>query len=270
MKTLDILISVKDSKIVRIKESLPEPREGVKYIICFQYTDDKYLDLIPSALEGYPDVTLLKRKEIGLSNSRNTALSYATSDLILFLDDDTILVPYAIDNIFKTFESNPDIDMAIFQSQSYAGKLLRDYPTKQKDIRSFKDRYKVLAYEVVCKREKIQGQICYNTKFGLGSTLFTCFEQQVFLEDALRKNLVLRYFPLPLVKTSAIYKPRLVLVDKHVQRALGGLLSYVYGKRAIIKGFSYVYKHARRGKVKFFPFLHAVIQGISIQQRNRA
>ena len=43
MLTIDILISVKDKKIVRIKEALPEAQEGVKYIICFQYTDEKVI-----------------------------------------------------------------------------------------------------------------------------------------------------------------------------------------------------------------------------------
>ena len=49
MLTIDILISVKDKKIVRIKEALPEAQEGVKYIICFQYTDEKFSGFAISA-----------------------------------------------------------------------------------------------------------------------------------------------------------------------------------------------------------------------------
>ena len=71
MLTLDILISVKDAHIVRIKDALPEERSGVKYIICFQYSNESFLQLIPPVLESYSDVTLIKSPLKGLSLSRN-------------------------------------------------------------------------------------------------------------------------------------------------------------------------------------------------------
>ena len=158
MLTIDILISVKDKKIVRIKEALPEAQEGVKYIICFQYTDEKYLKLIPEELKGYDDVKLVLKNETGLSRSRNQLLEMATGDLVYFIDDDTVILHGALDCIRQTFENN-DMDIALFQSQSYSGKLLRDYSQKEKNIIRFRDRFKVLTYEMVCRREKIQGVI---------------------------------------------------------------------------------------------------------------
>ena len=269
MLTIDILISVRNKRIVRTKEALPNPIDGVKYIICFQYTDEKYLNLIPEELGRYEDVTLIKRKETGLSRSRNLLLDIASSDLLYFIDDDTIILDDAIDRIRKVFDQHPDVDIALFQSQSYAGKSLRNFPTKEKGILRFKERFKVLTYEMVCRREKVQGILSFNTRFGLGSDQFDCFETQVFLEDALRDGLKLRYFPIPVIKTSALYKPRLVYVDKHVQRAYGALLSYVYNKRAIWKAFLYALDKSRKGRVHFFPFFKTIVQGILIEKRKR-
>ncbi len=269
MLTVDILISVKDKKIVRIKEALPDIMEGVKYIICFQYTDERYIKLIPEELKKYEDVTLVLKNETGLSRSRNNLLEMANSDLVYFIDDDTVILPSAIENIRRVFEENQYIDIALFQSQSYSGKLLRHYPTKEKNIVRFKDRFKILTYEMVCRREKIQGKISFNNRFGLGADQFVCFETQVFLEDALRKGLILRYFPIPVIKTSATYIPRLVYVDKHVQRAYGALLSYVYNRRAMWKAFLYAIDKKRKGRVSFFSFFNTLMQGIFIERRKR-
>ena len=269
MLTIDILISVKDKKIVRIKEALPEAQEGVKYIICFQYTDEKYLKLIPEELKGYDDVKLVLKNETGLSRSRNQLLEMATGGLVYFIDDDTVILHGALDCIRQTFENN-DMDIALFQSQSYSGKLLRDYSQKEKNIIRFRDRFKVLTYEMVCRREKIQGVISFNTRFGLGSDQFVCFETQVFLEDALRNGLQLKYFPVPIIKTSATYIPRLVYVDKHVQRAYGALLSYVYNQKALWKAFLYAVDKTRKKRVHFFTFFKTIMQGIFIERRKRS
>ena len=180
-----------------------------------------------------------------------------------------MIIPDALDNIRKIFEEHQGVDVALFQAQSYAGRLLRNYPSKGKNVIRFRDRFKVLAYEMVCRREKIQGNISFNTRFGLGADQFECFETQVFLEDALRTGLKLRYFPVPIIQTSAIYKPRLVYVDKHVQRAYGALLGYVYNKRAPWKAFLYALDKSRKGRVHFFSFFKTILQGIFIERRKR-
>lgn len=269
MLSIDVLISVKDTRIVRIKEALPDEIPGVKYYICYQYTDEKYLKLIPEALENYPDVTLIKSREVGLSKSRNTILDRATADLIYFVDDDTQIIPYAIENIRKVFEQHQDVDIAFFQAQSYAGKPLREYSLKEKNISSFHDILRSSTNEMVCRREKVQGNLSFNTHFGLGSGMFVCYEQQVFLQEALKHHLKLRYFPLPIIKTSAIYKTRLIGVDKHVQRALGGLLGYVYKARSPLKACWYASKISGKNVLDYLAVLKILLQGIVLERRNR-
>ena len=267
MLTIDILISATNQRIVRIKDLLLEEAEGVHYVVSYQYSDDKFLSLIPPPLETYADVVIDKNKGKGLSKSRNRALELAQNDLVYFIDDDTVLIPEAIDVIRKTFEENPDVDIALFQAQTYAGAPLRDYPREAKEVTSFRDRFPVLAYEMVCRREKVQGILKYDTRFGLGSGRFLCYEQQVWLEDALRAGLKIKYFPSPIIKTSAIYKPLLLLMDSHVQQALGGLLAYVYKAKAPVSACHFAYYMARKGKRNFFSVLKSLMQGIFLLNR---
>ena len=241
MLTLDILISVTNAKIVRIKEMLPEPQEGVRYIISYQYTDEKFLKLFPPVLESYPDVRVIKTQGKGLSRSRNSALSLAQGDLVYFIDDDTCFLPHTIDIIRQTFEQHPESDICLFQAQYI----------------------NTLAYEMVCRRDKVQGIVRYDERFGLGSEQFHCYEQQVFLYDALRADLRIDYFAIPVIQTSAIYKPLLINRDHHIQQAMGGLLGYVYPYSAVPKAFHLAYIVSQRSKCSFFRLLFQLLKGIA-------
>ena len=50
MITVNILICTINKGVVRILDNLPEPREGVSYIVAYQYTDERYWELIPEQL----------------------------------------------------------------------------------------------------------------------------------------------------------------------------------------------------------------------------
>ena len=43
--TLDILICSLNKGIVRVQDVLLPPQENVQYIVSYQYTDERYLDL---------------------------------------------------------------------------------------------------------------------------------------------------------------------------------------------------------------------------------
>ena len=56
--TLDILICSLNKGIVRIQDVLLPPREGLHYVVSYQYTDERNLDLVPEVLRSRPDVSL--------------------------------------------------------------------------------------------------------------------------------------------------------------------------------------------------------------------
>ena len=88
--TLEVLICSLNKGIVRVQEVLLPPCENVRYIVSYQYTDERYLDLIPEKLTQRSDVQIFRYNGQGLSANRNLAIEKATADLIMFADDDYI------------------------------------------------------------------------------------------------------------------------------------------------------------------------------------
>ena len=126
--TLDILICSLNKGIVRIDDLLLPQRKDVRYIVSYQYTDERYLDLLPTSLALREDVLVSAHKGQGLSSNRNHALELAKADLVMFADDDARLTDSAVDYIFKIFNESSNIDVAFFRASTYTGKLLKNYP----------------------------------------------------------------------------------------------------------------------------------------------
>ena len=56
--TIDVLICSFNKGAVKMDVSVLPPCEGVRYIISYQYTDDRYLDLLPDSIIKRDDVRL--------------------------------------------------------------------------------------------------------------------------------------------------------------------------------------------------------------------
>lgn len=262
--TLDILICTFNKRIVRVPDLLQEPNPKVHYIISFQYNKPEALDLIPDILLEREDVTLLRLEGSGLSENRNNALRAATADLVYFVDDDVRFLPTSFHTIFSVFKLYPEgIDIALFQAQTYTGKDLRIYDSDEGPTDNFRDLLNVLTIEMVCRREKVQGSLSFDPRFGLSAPTLTCYEQQIWLEDALRRELKICYVAQPIIQTSAIYVPRMISVDPSVQRSFGALLYYVYGTRAYLRAIGAAVSCAHRRFSHFLPILRHIYAGIA-------
>ena len=124
--TLDILICSLNKGIVRVQDVLLPPQEGVHYVISYQYTDERYLELIPQNLTTRSDVSLYKYKGQGLSANRNLALDKATGDIIMYADDDARLLPETPRIITQKFENDPQLQSVIDGVESAYGAELSD------------------------------------------------------------------------------------------------------------------------------------------------
>ena len=123
--TLDILICSLNKGIVRIDDLLRPEQEGVRYVVSYQYTDERYLELVPEVLKQRRDVVLSVYKGQGLSNNRNHALELSRADLVVFADDDSRLSEDAPKTIEKIFSEDAELDVAFFRASTYTGKLLK-------------------------------------------------------------------------------------------------------------------------------------------------
>ena len=111
----------------------------------------------------------------------------------------------------KLFEKNEDLDIAFFQASTYNGVLLKPYPNEEVFIKGMPDNYSISMIEMVCKREKIQGKLRFDERFGLGTKFLTCGEEDIWIEDAKRAGLIMKYYPIKIAATSTLLKKSLVV-----------------------------------------------------------
>lgn len=267
--TLDILICSLNKGIVRIADVLREPQENVRYIVSFQYTDDRYLDLIPEELKTRPDVSVYKYRGQGLSANRNLAMEKSTADLVMYADDDIRFTPDSFQTIFDTFRSYPDMDVAFFMATTYRGKPLKNYPEEPAKLTALPESYSISTIEMVCRRGKVKGAVRFDERFGLGTKFLTCGEEDVWMVDALRMGLDIRYFPLKIVETSTMLKRNMVYIDTGVQRSKGAFAYYVHGNRAWWLCFRFALKAAKNGMAHFWPLMRHMGEGIRYMQRTK-
>lgn len=267
--TLEILICSFNKGIVKVEDVLLSPRPNVRYVISFQYTDNRYLAMIPASLGQRPDVTIFSYKGQGLSSNRNQALAQATADIVLYADDDTRLLPTTFDSIFHTFEAHNDIDVALFCASSYTGRPLKNYPSAEQDVTRMPMSYHMSTIEAAFRRERVQGVLRYDERFGLGTKFLTCGEEDIWVYDALTHGLKLRFFPISIVETSTMMKQTMIYVDAGVQRSYGAYLYYVYGASAWWRLLSYAVSATSKGYCHFVPMLRHLFEGANYIRRTK-
>ena len=267
--TLDILICSLNKGIVRVQDVLLPPQEGVHYIVSYQYTDERYLDLIPAALTQRPDVSVYKYKGHGLSANRNLALDKATAEIVMYADDDARILPTTPDTVTRVFADDPQLDVAFFTATTYTGKPLKQYPDKAFQVLALPTGYTISALEMAFRRSSVQGRVRFDERFGLGTRFLTCGEEEIWIEDALRTGLKMCYFPHKVVETSTMLKKSLVYVDAGVQRSRGAIAYYMHGQRAWWICLKFALASARSGLCHFLPMMRHLSEDIRYMQRTR-
>lgn len=265
--TLEILICSLDKGIVRVQDVMLEPQEGIRYIVSYQYTDERYLDLIPSKLYEREDVLIFTYKGKGLSANRNLALDKATADIVMYADDDAHILPETPALIHRYFEEKKEMDVAFFCATTYTGKPLKKYSDKEFRIQDRSVHYNISALEMVFRRSSVQGKIRFDERFGLGTKFLTCGEEEVWLEDAFRAKLEMFFIPEKIVETSTMLKKSLIYVDAGVQRSRGAIEYYRYGGKAWWRCFQFACESARKGCCHFWPMMKHLMEGIRFMKR---
>ena len=193
------------------------------------------------------DKTYFYFKEKGLAKSRNHALELATSDICHISDDDLTYVENIEQIILNAFKEHKEADIITFQIQTPEGIPFKDY--KKESFRHTKRSImSVCSVEIAFKRDCIKKQyLKFDEKFGLGSD-FPTGEEIIFLSDALKKGLNIRYVPVtiamhPLESSGANYH------DSKLIKAKGAMFYRLFGFTGHFISILYAYK-----KYKFSPF----------------
>lgn len=253
--SLDILICTVSDRLTAIPDMLLPKRDGVHYIVSVQHTCPASKVIIPAALESRPDVTVGLLQGMGLSRNRNNALSMSKADICLIADDDNRYKPEYIDTILDAWNANPDADILTFQAQTLQGEPLHPYPAPY-----------VCSVEITFRRSSVTGKgIKFDERFGLGSPLLCAGEEEVFIADARRAGLTVKYVPRVTVQTESKTTGSSLLGSPKLQLTKGAVFRYVYGTgNAVWRSFKEAGWYLIQKGANPFPIVFNMLRGIWI------
>lgn len=135
--------------------------------------------------EKYKNAHIYNITKLGTSISRNYALSKASSDIVLFCDDDVVYEKNFEKIVIDEFEKNKDADIIFFNLKSN-----REYKENRKSKRlHFYNILRYGCYNMAVRRDSL-GNIRFNELFG-GNSIYGSGEDTLFIVDAYKNKLKL-------------------------------------------------------------------------------
>ncbi len=184
------LISTYAERARNIK--LPIESENISYVIVHQ----KYHNFINEELDVRKDVVYICSDTIGLSISRNIAISNSNGEISYILDDDVVIDYSSVRYIQDVFKSKK-VDIAQFQVSTKNGHF-KKYKHNERRL-GLLDLAKISSIEIAFKTDFIrENGVLFPEDMGLG-TSFPSGEEYVFLVHAYKKKADIVFFPLTTV-----------------------------------------------------------------------
>jgi len=201
--------------------------------------------------------------ETGLSKSRNRALQHATGDICVVGDDDVCHLPAAQEIIAGAFADHPRADIITFQARTPDGAPFKRYASRPRR-HTRRSIMRVTSWEIALRTASVRAAgLRFDERFGLGAD-FPTGEENIFLMDALRRGLHLRYIPAPIAIHPAessgadFSRPDSIAAKGAAFRRMFGAasppLEMAFAcKKHRLSGFScrQFYRHMRRGRAAY-------------------
>ncbi len=246
---IEVLISTLDNGIINIPSILINKRPDVKYLIVHQLTHSSY-KILPNELKR-TDVKIYYLEGSGLSKSRNLAISKTIAEIAIIADDDVSYCDKYFDDVIEVYKNNPPMDVVCFKINTTDSESeYKNYPELNHDL-SISIPHYVSSIEITFKPERIRGKgIQFDTRFGLGSKFLPAGEEDIFINDCIKNDLEVHYFPYYIVnhtyQSSGKSRKGNSKKAAHIK---GGLYCKLYEKR----GFSQMWYDMRFNKFDFNP-----------------
>ncbi|HFI0255646.1 TPA: glycosyltransferase family 2 protein [Streptococcus suis] len=144
-------------------------------------------------------MTVLESNRIGLSASRNDAISLAkTEDICQLADDDMVFVDDYDDIVAEAYQKIPEADIIVFYIEYELSSLSKKkLPAKKLNYLS---AMKVSSCQITFKKSKIEEkELRFDERFGIGAK-YTFGEENIFLFDALRSGLSVYSYPVKIAR----------------------------------------------------------------------
>jgi len=241
-KSIFLLVATTDRKILQNTyfQNL-KTNENLQLIISNQKIFDK-TDLVYE--KAFTQI--FNQDSKGISINRNNCLSIVNEGIGVITDDDVSYVDGFENTILDAFEINPEFDIFTFKIKTEEGKSYKNYPKKSFEIRenSLNNRRRISqisSIEIAFDIKKLkQNKISFDTEFGIGSEKYVGGEEVVFLLDALKSGLKIKYIPTfivnhPFESSGKIYSEKLLLTFGQVFRRIFGIWYYPFSIYFLLK-----------------------------------
>ncbi len=256
---LQVCISSLGEGIAGLIDRLP-CLDRVSYLVGWQQALDQ--GAIYEAWKTYclqrSDIEVVTLESLGLSRNRNELLRHASGDILLIADDDIDYLPDFSTKIFQAYQRYPEADILTFQFQS---NKVKNYP-KKSYLLDFRSTARVSSIEISARRESLLADdLLFDEVFGLG-TQSPSGEEFIFLTDALKAKLNVRFVPVFIVSHSDISSGHDFYSDKNLIRTKGRMLSRVFGPitATLLSLMFAIKKYSKyRHQMGFWAFLSEII-----------
>lgn len=205
---------------------------------------------------------VFKTGERGLSKSRNRALSMAEGDICLIADDDISLLPEYRERILKEFHDTPEADIITFQVRTPDGAYFKDNYNVDPEWHTLRTIMRVCSIEIAFRRDRVlKSGIRFDERFGLGAA-FPTGEEAIFLADAIRVGLKVRYAPVPIVVHGRESSGAAFARNPRLIKAKGAMFLRVFGIWSMPISFLFAVMKYKRAEMGFFHFVACMFNGM--------
>ena len=252
-KELEVCVSTKNLKNDdEVKNLINKMRISTKYLIINQTKDEK-VDI--------NNKNVITKNEKGLSKSRNTVISNATSQIVLLSDDDVIYNKNYEKEILKAYNKYEDYDIICFYVKS------RNKERKTKRMLSGNvgciKTMRIISSEISFKRDSIiNNGLMFNEQFGAGTKL-NRGEENIFLCDALRKKLKIKFINKKIAEVEQESSTWFSKMDKEFLTIQGKVFKEMSPKyyKLLVLQFAIRKYHMYCKEISFFKCLKHMIYG---------
>lgn len=235
---VQVLVSALNKDITRLPSQMNIESDAIIVNQCDGYG---YSESVMSA-EG-TKIRCFCMKERGVGLSRNTALMYADSDIVLFSDEDVVLDKGYGELIKDAYMKYPDADMLIFNVKVAPDR--RTYWNEAvKRIRWYNyGRYP--AYSISGKLDALRrSNVHFSLLFG-GGAKYSNGEDSLFLHDCLKAGLKIYALPVCIGEEIARESTWFHGYSEKFFYDRGVLYHYLYGKMAVVFALRFLLKNRK-------------------------
>lgn len=257
--TLDVLISTCGPGGAERVAAMELPHaQGVRYVVSWQGHGGAP---VPPQLAGRTDTDLFRLDTPGLSNNRNNAIAHSHGDIRLTADDDLHYTAEQLAMIIEVFERNPELDMATFM---YEGPDAKRYPPHGFRLTDrWPKGYFITSFETAVRASGPAGSLRYDTRFGLGSDMFTIGEDDMFLLEALHRGMDVRFYPIVITRHEGLTTGLRHMAPQALAGS-GAVIRYMHPLTCLPRIALKAFRLWRAGQAGLLPALYHGLRGAAI------